>query len=130
MRGALAEAALAPGDVEYVSASGSGFRDEDQWESAAMREVFGRAERAPWVTSYKGAAGHHLGAAGAFDVAMTAFGLRAGHMPPIAHHDEPEPGCGLDYVTGSARALERRTALCNTIAESGQCVSVALRAVA
>ena len=72
-------------------------------EAAAITRVFGR--RAVPVNSIKGAIGHTLGAAGAFEVIACAQVLAEGRVPPTVGLATPDPACdGLDLVQGTARA--------------------------
>ena len=103
LRAALAEAARPPGAVGFVSAHGTGTPYNDAMEAVAITRVFGR--RAVPVNSIKGAIGHTLGAAGAFEAILCARVLAEGRIPPTAGLDTPDPACdGLDLVMGTARA--------------------------
>ena len=62
MRAALADAGLAPQDIDYVNLHGTGTAYNDAMECAAVRRVFGDAVAA---SSTKPLTGHCLGAAGA-----------------------------------------------------------------
>jgi 3-oxoacyl-[acyl-carrier-protein] synthase II len=99
---ALAAAGVAPGDVGFVSAHGTGTPYNDAMEAAALGRVFGR--RAVPVNSIKGAIGHTLGAAGAFEVVLCLETLAAGVVPPTAGLAEVDPACAdLDLVRHEAR---------------------------
>src|SRR5207245_10383920 len=72
-------------------------------EAVAIARVFGL--RAVPANSIKGAIGHTLGAAGAFEAILCARVLAEGRIPPTAGLDTPDPACdGLDLVLGTARA--------------------------
>ncbi len=110
MAAALAEAGLAPRDVDYVSAHGTGTVYNDAMEAAALGRLFG-TRRAP-VNSIKGAIGHTLGAAGAFEVVACVQSLATGLVPPTAGLQVPDAGFAhLDLVQGTARRHEVRVAL-------------------
>jgi len=99
---ALADAGVAPAAVGFVSAHGTGTRYNDAMEAAALARVFG--PRGVPVHSIKGAIGHTLGAAGAFEVVACVATLGTGVIPPTAGLVEPDPECEpLDLVFGSAR---------------------------
>jgi 3-oxoacyl-[acyl-carrier-protein] synthase II len=100
--GALADAGVAPAAVGFVSAHGTGTRYNDAMEAAAIARVFG--PRGVPVNSIKGAIGHTLGAAGAFEVVACIATLATGVIPPTAGLVEPDPECAvLDLVHGGAR---------------------------
>ena len=103
LRAALAGAATPPAAVGLVSAHGTGTPYNDAMEAAAITRVFGR--RTVPVNSIKGAIGHTLGAAGAFEAIVCARVLAEGRIPPTAGLATPDPACdGLDLVKGTARA--------------------------
>ena len=103
LRAALAGAATPPAAVGLVSAHGTGTPYNDAMEAAAITRVFGR--RTVPVNSIKGAIGHTLGAAGAFEAIVCARVLAEGRIPPTAGLATPDPACdGLDLVRGTARA--------------------------
>ncbi len=99
---ALADAGVSPPTVDFVSAHGTGTLFNDAMEARALVEVFG--ERTVPVNSIKGAIGHTLGAAGAFEAVLCVESLAAGLIPPTAGLDTLDPACaGLDVVRGAAR---------------------------
>lgn len=78
MRRALDCAGLAPERIDYVNQHGTGSRQNDQVEDAAIARVFGDGQR---CSSTKGATGHTLGAAGILEVAICVLALRRGFHP-------------------------------------------------
>ncbi|HZP43993.1 MAG TPA: beta-ketoacyl-[acyl-carrier-protein] synthase family protein [Candidatus Binatia bacterium] len=101
---ALAEAGVPPAAVGFVSAHGTGTVYNDAMEAAALARVFG-ARRVP-VNSIKGAIGHTLGAAGAFEVVACVQTLATGVIPPTAGLAHLDPACeALDVVAGEARRV-------------------------
>jgi 3-oxoacyl-[acyl-carrier-protein] synthase II len=107
---ALGDAGLVPSAVDFVSAHGTGTPFNDAMEARALVRVFG--ERAVPVNSIKGAIGHTLGAAGAFETVLCAEVLARGVVPPTAALEEIDPACaGLDLVHGDARRIDAHVAL-------------------
>jgi 3-oxoacyl-[acyl-carrier-protein] synthase II len=101
---ALADAGIAPASVDFVSAHGTGTPYNDAMEAVALERVFGR-RRVP-VNSIKGAIGHTLGAAGAFEAVLCLETLARGVVVPTAGLVDVDPVCAmLDLVHGSARSL-------------------------
>ncbi len=102
LEAALADARVSPAEVDFVSAHGTGTPYNDAMEAVAIARVFG-AGRVP-VNSIKGAIGHTLGAAGAFEAVVCLETLATGVIPPTAGLVHVDPACaGLDLVRGDAR---------------------------
>jgi 3-oxoacyl-[acyl-carrier-protein] synthase II len=102
IRAALADAGLPPRAVGFVSAHGTGTPYNDAMEAVALGRVFG--ERAVPVNSIKGAIGHTLGAAGAFEAVLCVQTLATGVVPPTVGLTAVDPACaGLDLVHGAPR---------------------------
>jgi 3-oxoacyl-[acyl-carrier-protein] synthase II len=107
---ALRDAELGASAVDFVSAHGTGTPFNDAMEARALLRVLG--ERAAPVNSIKGAIGHTLGAAGAFETVLCTYVIGRGVVPATAGLEEVDPACaGLDLVHGAARRCEVRVAL-------------------
>ncbi|GGJ96518.1 beta-ACP synthase [Pilimelia anulata] len=103
---ALAEARLDPTAIDYVNAHGSGTKQNDRHETAAVKRSLGaHAHRTP-MSGIKAAVGHSLGAIGAIEIAACALSIRHGVVVPTANLRERDPECDLDYVPHTPR--ERR----------------------
>ncbi|RSD19465.1 beta-ketoacyl-[acyl-carrier-protein] synthase family protein [Amycolatopsis eburnea] len=103
IRVALDAARLAPSDVDYVNAHGSGTKQNDRHETAAFKRSLGsRAYEVP-VSSIKSMIGHSLGAIGSLEVAACALAIDRQVVPPTANLHEADPECDLDYVPLTAR---------------------------
>jgi 3-oxoacyl-[acyl-carrier-protein] synthase II len=118
MRGAIADASLAPADVSALSAWGPGHREVDRAEAQSLIEVFSEdLEKIP-AASIKGAIGNPLGAAGAIQAGCAAIGLREGIIPPTANWEQPDPDCPLS-LSGAPRRVAHRNVLVNAHGLSG-----------
>jgi nodulation protein E len=126
MRAALADAGMAPGEVGYVNAHGTGTLANDRAEAAALRQVLGAGLA---VSSTKGAHGHAIGATGALELLACIAALRDGTIPPTVGCRVVDPDCGLDVVIGAARRVRAVAALSNSFAFGGLNAVLALRAV-
>lgn len=115
MRAALADAGIAPGDVGYINAHGTGTRLNDATEAQAIRAVFADP---PPVSSTKGAHGHLIGAAGAVEALACLMALD-GTLPPTVNHDAADPGIALDVIANAARPARVRACLSNAFAFGG-----------
>ncbi|MGA9884401.1 MAG: beta-ketoacyl-[acyl-carrier-protein] synthase family protein [Candidatus Acidiferrales bacterium] len=129
MRAALRDAALAPEEVGYINAHGTGTPGNDPVESKAIRAVFGTHADKLAVSSTKSLHGHALGAAGALEAVATTMALRNGILPPTANYNERDPECDLDYIPNKPRAQRIAAALSNSFAFGGLNAVLAFRAV-
>ncbi len=119
MQAALDDAKLAPADIQYVNAHGTGTAANDETETAALHEAFGPHAKELAVSSTKSMIGHALGAAGALELIATLLAVRDGIAPPTIGYIEPDPACDLDYVPNEARALPIEAAVSNSFAFGG-----------
>ncbi|OZV81657.1 beta-ACP synthase [Micromonospora echinospora] len=108
---ALRQARLDPADVSYVSAHGSGTRQNDRHETAAFKRALGEAAYRVPVSSIKSMVGHSLGAIGSIEMAACALAIEYGVVPPTANWSTRDPECDLDYVPNVARELPVDVAL-------------------
>ncbi|WP_369395546.1 beta-ketoacyl synthase (plasmid) [Streptomyces sp. CG1] len=111
IRVALRQARLAPEDIDYVNAHGSGTRQNDLHETAAFKRALGPAAYDIPVSSIKSMIGHALGSVGSIEIAACALAVEHGVVPPTANLHEPDPECDLDYVPLVARELRVDAAL-------------------
>jgi nodulation protein E len=128
MRAALRDAALAPEQIAYINAHGTGTAANDPTETAAIRAVFGAHAGRLAVSSTKSMHGHALGASAALECVATALALRDGLLPPTANYREPDPECDLDVIPNQARVARVEYALSNSFAFGGLNAVLALRA--
>ncbi len=100
---ALRQGGLAPADVDYINAHGSGTKQNDRHETAAYKRALGdEAYRIP-ISSIKSMIGHSLGGIGALEMAACALAIAHGVIPPTANWENPDPECDLDYTPRVAR---------------------------
>jgi 3-oxoacyl-[acyl-carrier-protein] synthase II len=124
MERALADCGLAPGEVSYISAHGTGTPTNDRLETLAVERVFGAGMRIP-ISSVKSMLGHTMGAASAIEAAVCALAIDTGSIPPTINLEEPEGD--FDYVPNQSRAHRVDVAMNNAYAFGGNNASVILR---
>ena len=120
MRRALEDARVAPGDVQYVNAHGTGTRMNDKTETAALKQVFGAHARSLAVSSTKSQIGHLVAAAGAVEFGACVLALSNQVIPPTINYETPDPDCDLDYVPNASREARLDTILSNSFGFGGQ----------
>jgi 3-oxoacyl-[acyl-carrier-protein] synthase II len=102
MRRAQARAGIAASAIGHVNAHGTATVLNDPVESRALNAFFG-AGKVPPLTSTKPITGHCLGATPALEAVIAIESLRNGRLPPTANHEELDPACAVDVVSGTAR---------------------------
>ena len=89
--------------AQYCGPPGAGTRQNDLYETEALKRSFGpHAYRIP-VSSIASMIGHALGAAGSLGLTAGALTIEHGVVPPTANLHDPDPACDLDYTPLTAR---------------------------
>ncbi len=123
----LRDGALAPGDIGYINAHGTGTRMNDVTETMAIKRSLGAHAAGVPVSSTKSMIGHLLAGAGAVELAATLIGMTEGFLPPTINLDEPDDECDLDYVPNVARVATPSAALSTSFGFGGQNACLAIR---
>jgi 3-oxoacyl-[acyl-carrier-protein] synthase II len=120
MNMALADAGLTPADIDYISAHGTGTKQNDQVETLGVKSVFGeRAYKVP-ISSVKSMLGHLIAAAGATELITCILAIRDQVLPPTINLHHPDPDCDLDCVPNAPRKAVVRTCMSNSFGFGGQ----------
>ena len=133
MQQALTMAHMAPSQVDYINAHGTGTPNNDSSETEAMRRLFG--ESIPPFSSTKGFTGHATSAAGSIELVISLLAMQHGFIPANLHWQQPMEN-GLQPVCHTAHKTLQHV-LCNSfgfggndssllIAQEGQELSTAL----
>jgi 3-oxoacyl-(acyl-carrier-protein) synthase len=117
---------LAPADVGYVNAHGTGTLQNDVAETRGIRRALGPAADDICVSSLKSMLGHLVNASGSVELALTTLALRDGFAPPTVNLDHPDPECDLDCLPWVGRSQHYEHALKLSVAFGGHLVAVAL----
>lgn len=120
MKNALDAAGVAPQEVDYINAHGTGTKLNDASETRAIKEVFGPGAYSIPVSSNKSMTGHAITAAGAIEAIASVLTINRGVIPPTINYLTPDPECDLDYVPNEARPAEVNVCLSNSFGMGGQ----------
>jgi 3-oxoacyl-[acyl-carrier-protein] synthase II len=128
IRRALDEGGVAPEEIDYINAHGTGTPLNDVAETRAIKHVLGAHAAHIPISSTKSMIGHCLGAAGAIEALAGLLALREQFVPPTANLEHADPECDLDYVPKTSRPARLRTVLSNSYGFGGNNTSLILRA--
>jgi 3-oxoacyl-[acyl-carrier-protein] synthase II len=127
MRLALQRAGIEPGAVDYINAHGTSTPMNDEFETQAIKTVFGEQAYQIPISSTKSMIGHLLGAAGAIEAGFCVQAIRDSVIPPTINYQTPDPACDLDYTPNTARDLKVNVALTNSLGFGGHNATLVFR---
>src|SRR5438477_2303221 len=119
MREALADAKLAPEQIDYINAHASSTQLNDAAETFAIKEVFAEHARKIPVSGTKAFTSHPLGATGAIEATICALALEHQYVPPTLHREHPDEACDLDVVPHHGRATKLNYVMSNSFGFGG-----------
>jgi 3-oxoacyl-[acyl-carrier-protein] synthase II len=119
MRDALADAQLAPEQIDYINAHASSTQLNDSTETMSIKQVFGEHGKKIPVSGTKGYHAHPLGATGAIEAAICALALDQQWVPPTINYHNPDPACDLDIVPNHGRATKLDYVMSNSFGFGG-----------
>jgi 3-oxoacyl-[acyl-carrier-protein] synthase II len=125
---ALADAGLAPADLDCVSASANGSVAGDRAEAAGIAAALGAHADGLPVTAVKSMLGEALGASGGFQAVALLETLRTGSLPGILGLERVEDGFPLTGAAAGTREVAVRRALLTALSTDGHACAVILGA--
>jgi 3-oxoacyl-[acyl-carrier-protein] synthase II len=125
---ALADAGVAPDEVDYVNAHAAGTPVGDVAEAGAIRMALGDATDGTPVSSTKSMSGHMISGAAAFEALACLAAIDRQAVPPTVNLDRPDPQCRLDHVPHVFRPRRIRVAASNSFGFGGSNLCLVLRA--
>ncbi len=127
IKNALADAAIAPEQVDYVNAHGTSTPLNDAGETRALKLALGRHAYKVPISSTKSMIGHLLGGAGAVEAVATLLCMNRGVIHPTINYEKPDPVCDLDYVPNRPRRADVNIAISNGFGFGGVNCTIVLR---
>lgn len=120
MRIALADAGVAPSQVDYINAHGTSTVLNDVAETRAIKAVFGtHCSDGLVISSTKSAVGHLLGASGGVELIATVKAIQTGVVHGTLNLETPDDECDLDYCPLTKRAKQVNVAISNSFGFGG-----------
>src|SRR5581483_11546637 len=119
MRATLADAQVAPEQIDYINAHASSTQMNDSNECECIKAVFdGHASKLA-VSGTKAYTAHPLGATGAIEAALCALAIEHEYVPPTLHWQTPDPACDLDVVPNAGRKQKLNYVMSNAFGFGG-----------
>jgi len=123
MRAALDDAGLEPGGIGYINLHGTGTPLNDASEAASVARLFGRDVS---CSSTKGGAGHLLGAASAFEIAISLAVLETGLLPANVNLQTADPELGISPLAEARQVDPPGFVMSNSFGFGGNNTAVVL----
>jgi nodulation protein E len=117
---ALEDASMAPEEIGYINAHGTGTHANDSTESQAILKVFGDdyGRRVP-VSSTKPIHGHVLGGGGGVELAIAICAMAEQVAPPTVNFLEYDPRCPINATPNESQRVSIKAAMSNSFAFGG-----------
>lgn len=113
---AMADANVAPEEINYVNLHGTATQLNDRIETQSIKNAFGAHAYHLKMSATKSQIGHPQGASGAAGVGATLLALNEKIIAPTINLNFPDADCDLDYTPNIAREkADVKIALCNCI---------------
>ena len=120
MRQAFADAGVQPADVDYISAHGTGTKENDSIETKAIKLVFGENAPNVPVSSIKSMMGHLIAAAGSVELITCIMSMQTNTLVPTINLDKSDPELDLDYIPNESRESQIDVCMSNSFGFGGQ----------
>ncbi len=127
MQWAIADAGLAPKDIDYINAHGTSTPVNDAIETLAIKLVFGDGAYHVPISSTKSMIGHAMGGSGGVEAVVAVKTIQTGIIHPTINYEVSDPACDLDYVPNEARKKDVSTVLSNSFGFGGQNACLVIR---
>ncbi|MDT4875602.1 3-oxoacyl-[acyl-carrier-protein] synthase 2 [compost metagenome] len=124
MAGALTQAGLQPGDIDYINLHGTGTANNDSSEGIAIEKVF-EGYTIPEASSTKAYTGHTLGAAGSVEAVFSVLAIEKQVTWPHLRMQTPISSLNWQPSTQSV-AKPIRNVLSNSFGFGGNCSALVI----
>lgn len=124
---ALKDAKIKREKIQYINAHGTSTLLNDEVETKAIKEVFGKRAYEINISSTKSMTGHLLGATSGVEAIATILSLKEGIIPPTINYETPDPECDLNYTPNLAVKRDIEFAISNSFGFGGHNVALVFK---
>jgi len=129
VRRALESSKVKAEEIDYVSAHGTGTKENDSAECRVFQDVFKKRVKNIPISSIKSMLGHTMGAAAAIEAIACCLAIQDSRVPPTINFDEKDSECDIDCVSNKSRKQKLKTVLNNSQAFGGNNACLVLSGV-
>lgn len=119
MKMAIDDAGITPDKVDYINAHGTSTPYNDEYETQAIKTVFGEHAKKLAISSTKSMTGHTLGASGGIEAIFALLTIRDNIIAPTIHLKNQDEVCDLDYIPNEAREANVNVVISNSFGFGG-----------
>ena len=123
MSKALAMAEIAPSEIDYINAHGTGTVNNDLSEGVALERIFGKGN-VPRMSSTKSFTGHTTSASGGIEAVVSILALRGGFCPANLNLTHPMEELSFAPVSSLVSGLDMHNVLTNAFGFGGNDSSI------
>lgn len=127
MTEAMKDAGIAPEQLDYVNAHGTGTHHNDLFETLAIKIALGDHAKKVKINSTKSMIGHLLGAAGGVEFITCIKSIQDGFVHATAGLVNEGEGCDLDYTKDKGVSCDVTYAISNSLGFGGHNASILVK---
>ncbi len=124
---AINDADLKPEEINYINAHGTSTTLNDEYETLAIKRVFGEYAYKVPISSIKSMTGHLMGASGAIELITCVLTILNNKIPPTINYEYSDPKCDLYYVPNKSINKTVNVALSNSMGFGGHNACIVLK---
>lgn len=125
---AMHEGGIAPSQVDYINAHGTGTHHNDLFETRAIRAAFQQDADKVIINSTKSMIGHLLGAAGGVEFIVCVKAIEDGFVHQTMGTKVVDEACDLNYTVGAPVEKKLNYVLTNSLGFGGHNATLLIKA--
>lgn len=125
---AMQEGGIAPSQVDYINAHGTGTHHNDLFETRAIRAAFQQDADKVMINSTKSMIGHLLGAAGGVEFIVCVKAIEDGFVHQTMGTKVVDEECNLNYTVGAPVEKKLNYVLTNSLGFGGHNATLLIKA--